>query len=97
MNVFDNMATGQLLFIGLGLYDEQDVSLNGLSEIKQCDKVFAEFYTSKLIGLKKDGFEKTFGKKVEILSREETEKGDKILDCASKENVCLKFDKFESV
>ena len=89
MTGLTTMPTHTLYFIGLGLYDEQDVSLNGLSEIKQCDKVFAEFYTSKLIGLKKDGFEKTFGKKVEILSREETEKGDKILDCASKENVCF--------
>ena len=87
MNVCENMAGGQLLFIGLGLYDEKDVSLNGLSEIKQCDKVFAEFYTSKLIGLKKKSFEQTFGKQIEILSREETEKGDKILEHASKENV----------
>ncbi len=87
MDVCENMAGGQLLFIGLGLYSEKDVSLNGLSEIKQCDKVFAEFYTSKLIGLKKNSFEQTFGKQIEILSREETEKGDKILDCASKENV----------
>ena len=87
MDVCENMAGGQLLFIGLGLYSEKDVSLNGLSEIKQCDKVFAEFYTSKLIGLKKNSFEQTFGKQVEVLSRDETEKGDKILDCASKENV----------
>ena len=87
MDVCGSMAGGQLLFIGLGLYSEKDVSLNGLSEIKRCDKVFAEFYTSKFIGLKKDSFEKTFGKQVEVLSREETEKGDKILDYASKENV----------
>ena len=87
MDVCENMADGQLLFIGLGLYDEKDVSLNGLSEIKQCDTVFAEFYTSKLIGLKKNSFEQTFGKQIEVLSRGETEKGDKILDCASKENV----------
>ena len=87
MDVCENMTGGQLLFIGLGLYSEKDISLNGLSEIKQCDKVFAEFYTSKLIGLKKNSFEQIFGKQVEVLSREETEKGDEILDCASKENV----------
>ena len=87
MDVCENMTGGQLLFIGLGLYSEKDISLNGLSEIKQCDKVFAEFYTSKLIGLKKNSFEQTFGKQVEVLSREETEKGDKILDCASKKTL----------
>jgi len=87
MDVCENMTGGRLLFVGLGLYNEKDVSLNGLSEIKQCGKVFAEFYTSKLISLKKEDFEQTFGKHVEILTREETEKGDKILDCASKENV----------
>lgn len=83
------MATGQLLFIGLGLHDEKDVSLNGLSEIKNCDKVFSEFYTSKLIGLKKDSFKQTFGKHVELLSREETERGDKILNSAINEKVAF--------
>jgi len=87
MDVCDYMAPGQLLFIGLGLYDEKDISINGLSEIKDCDKVFSEFYTSKLIGLKKEGFDKTFGKKVEILTREQTEKGDNILDYALNEKV----------
>ena len=87
MNVCENMTGGQLLFIGLGLYSEKDVSLKGLTEIKHCDTAFAEFYTSKLIGLEKDSFEQTFGKTIEILTREETEKGDRILEHASKENV----------
>ena len=87
MNVCDYMASGQLLFIGLGLYDEKDVSLNGLSEIKNCDKIFSEFYTSKLIGINKDSFKQTFGKDVEILSRKETENGDKILNSALNEKV----------
>jgi len=87
MDVCENMTGGQLLFIGLGIYSEKDVSLQGLTEIKQCDTAFAEFYTSKLIGLEKDSFEQTFGKTIEILTREETEKGDRILEHASKENV----------
>ena len=87
MNGCENMTTGQLLFIGLGLYSEMDVSLHGLSEIKQCDTVFAEFYTSKLIGMKKNSFEQTFGKNVKILSREQTENGEIILEHAMKEKV----------
>ena len=81
------MSSGRLLFIGLGLYDDKDITLNGLSEIKNSDKVFCEFYTSKLIGLKKDSFYKTFGKNVEILSRQETEKGDRILNSALDQKV----------
>jgi diphthine synthase len=44
------MPQGRLTFIGLGLYDEKDISLKGLEEIKKCDKVYAEFYTAKLTG-----------------------------------------------
>ena len=81
-----NMANGSLTFIGLGLYDEKDISLKGLEEIKNCDKVYAEFYTAKLTGADIKNIEKTIGKSVEILSRAETEKGDKILNSA-KNNI----------
>ena len=81
------MSTGKLIFIGLGLYNEKDISLNGLNELKNCDKIFAEFYTSKLVDLNKNAFEKRIGKTFEVLSREETEKGDKILKYALKEKV----------
>jgi diphthine synthase len=78
---------GQLVFIGLGLYDEKDISVRGLEEIRNCDRVFAEFYTSKLSGLDIKNLEREIGKTVTIMSREETENGNKILDCASKERV----------
>ncbi len=81
------MANGNLTFIGLGLYDEKDISLKGLKEIKNCDKVFAEFYTAKLTGADTKKIEKTIGRPVEVLSRAETEKGDKILNSAKDNNV----------
>ncbi|DAC73263.1 MAG TPA: diphthine synthase [Thermoplasmata archaeon] len=81
------MSKGRLVFVGLGLYDEQDVSLKGLQELKQCDVVFAEFYTAKLGHFDIDAFEKLIGKKIEIISREETEKGDKIINAARNKNV----------
>jgi diphthine synthase len=81
------MSIGKLLFIGLGLYNEKDVSLNGLSKISSCDVVFAEFYTSTLIGLKENSFEKEFGKPITILNREQTEKGDIIIESAKNNTV----------
>lgn len=83
------MSDGQLIFIGLGLYDGKDVSLRGLNELRNCDKIFAEFYTSKLIDFDKNSFEKEIGKSIEILSRKETEDGDKILEYASNNNVAF--------
>ena len=83
------MPKGELLFIGLGLYDESDISLRGLREIKKCDKVFAEFYTSKLVGAKKQNLEKTIGKPINVLSREETESGKIILDAAENNMVAF--------
>jgi diphthine synthase len=83
------MSKGKLLFIGLGLYDENDVSLKGVNELRSCKKIFAEFYTSKLSGFNKASFEKIIGKDITVLSREESEGGDKILDLASDEKVAF--------
>jgi diphthine synthase len=83
------MSVGSLVFIGLGLYDEKDISLKGIEEIKNSEFVFAEFYTAKLMGTKKKKIEKIFGKKIEILDRYETEKGDKIIKTAKQKNVCF--------
>jgi len=76
------MSKGKLIFIGLGLYDEKDISLKSLDFIKNSDKVFAEFYTAKLSGSSIKKVEKTIGKKIIVLSREETEKGDLIINSA---------------
>lgn len=80
---------GHLSFVGLGLYDETDISIKGLKELKQCDRIFAEFYTSKLGRFDLQLFEEMIGKKIEVLSREETEKGDKIIEAASQNKVAL--------
>jgi diphthine synthase len=81
------MQKGHLAFIGLGLYDEADISLKGLQELQQCDVVFAEFYTTKLGKFDRESFENLIGKKIEILSREETENGDKIINAASQKHI----------
>ena len=62
-----------LYFIGLGLYDEKDITLKGLEVARKCDKVFAEFYTSLLAGTSIDRIEELVGKPIVRLNREDVE------------------------
>jgi diphthine synthase len=64
---------GELVFIGLGLYDERGISLRGLTEAQTCEHVFAELYTSVMPGLAIDRLIKTLDKPVQILSRIDVE------------------------
>jgi diphthine synthase len=78
-----------LTFIGLGLFDEEDVSLKGLNAIRDADVVYAEFYTSRLMGSSIEKMEKLYGKKVNVLVREDVEQHpkDNILKDAADKNV----------
>jgi diphthine synthase len=62
-----------LSFVGLGLYDEKDVSVRGLETIREADMVYAEFYTSRLMGASHEQLREFYGKEVRLLSREEVE------------------------
>ncbi|WP_297535259.1 diphthine synthase [Thermococcus sp.] len=62
-----------LYFIGLGLYDEKDITLKGLETARKCEKVFAEFYTSLLAGTTIDKVEELIGKPIVRLNREDVE------------------------
>ena len=62
-----------LTFVGLGLFDEQDISIKGLNLIKKADAVYAEFYTSTLMGTTIEKLERLYGKKINILTREQVE------------------------
>jgi diphthine synthase len=62
-----------LTFIGLGLYDELDISARGLDAVRLADKIYAEFYTSRLMGATKEKLEDFYGKKIILLSRAEVE------------------------
>ena len=81
------MAKGKLTFIGLGLFDEKDISIKALDEINKSDKVYAEFYTAKLIGTTIEEIESQIGKKIIVIDRAQTEKGDVIINSAKKESV----------
>jgi diphthine synthase len=76
----------ELVFIGLGLYDEKDVSLRGLEELKEADTVFAEFYTSLMSGLSIQKLEEMTGKTVNVVTRRalEEEEGQQLFEAAKK-------------
>jgi diphthine synthase len=64
---------GDLYFVGLGLYNEGDMSFAGMEAAGQADAVFAEFYTSRLPGATLEGLEERIGKPVTVLDREAIE------------------------
>lgn len=76
-----------LTFIGLGLFDEYDISLKGLEAVREADLVYAEFYTSCLMGTNPDKMEQLYGTKVHLLSREDVEQQPDWLDEAKDKNV----------
>jgi len=82
---------GELVFVGLGLFSESDMSLRGLEEIKKADFVYAEFYTSLMAGLSLENLEKRTGKKVKVVTRRilEEENGEPILRKAEQAKVAF--------
>jgi diphthine synthase len=79
-----------LIFIGLGLHDEKDITLRGLEEARSCDVLFAEFYTSHMAGTNVEKIQSLIGKEIRLLSREEIEEeGDRIIEEAKNKKVGL--------
>lgn len=78
-----------LYIIGLGLYDEDDISIKGMKTLKRCDRIFAEFYTAKLKDQKLSTIREKTGKDVKILAREEIEEDMTPLKYAQGEDVAL--------
>lgn len=75
--------------VGLGLFDVGDISLKGLECLKSVDKIYAEFFTSRLFGSSFDEIESQIGKKIEVLVRNEVEEESKFLDEAIDLDVAL--------
>jgi diphthine synthase len=81
-----------LTFIGLGLWDEKDISIKGLEAIKKADTVYAEFYTSRLMGTTLERLEALYGKPIRVLEREDVEQRPKdtiLKDAVDKDVVFL--------
>ena len=62
-----------LTFIGLGLYDKEDISEKGLRLIRNADHVFLEGYTSRLMGATREELEAFYHKPVRLLLRVDVE------------------------
>ena len=58
-----------LTFIGLGLYDEQSITCEGRDALREADRVFAEFYTSKLLGATVEDLEAAHDVDIELRDR----------------------------
>lgn len=75
--------------VGLGLFDEKDISLKGLDCLRNVDKIYAEFFTSRLFGSSFDAIEDLIGQKIEVLVRKEVEEDNKFIEEAKTQNVAL--------
>ena len=76
-------------FVGLGLYDERDISVKGVEALKKVDVVYAEFYTARLFGGSIASLEDMIGSEIKILTREEVEEEDIPLKNAQKKDVAF--------
>ncbi len=80
---------GELIFVGLGLGDLEDMSLRALNALRECDRVFAEFYTSKMIDSSAQDLELMIGKEVTVLTRRDVEEGDAVVKAAKASRVAF--------
>jgi diphthine synthase len=78
-----------LIFVGLGLGSVQDMSLKALAELKGCELVFGEFYTSKLIDSSVEDLEEMIGKKIVRLKRVDVEEGEEMIQAARTKRVAF--------
>jgi diphthine synthase len=77
-----------LTFVGLGLYDERSITIEGREALQDADRVFAEFYTSKLAGATVDDVEAYHDVDIEVRDRAGVEQDpEPILDAAAEGDV----------
>ncbi|MDS0259236.1 diphthine synthase [Haloarcula sp. S1CR25-12] len=79
-----------LTFVGLGLYDERSVTLAGRDAIRDADRVFAEFYTSRLVGTDLDSLESFHDTDIEVRDRAGIEQDpEPVLEAAESADVAF--------
>jgi precorrin-2 methylase len=87
--LFVDRSSVMLYLIGLGLADEQDITLRGLNAIQKCTRVYLESYTS-ILHIPKDRLESFHSKTIIVADREMVEsQADDILHNAQKEDVAF--------
>ncbi|WP_408957672.1 diphthine synthase [Natrinema sp. 74] len=79
-----------LTFIGLGLYDEQSITVEGRNALRAADRVYAEFYTSRLIGTTVADLESAHDIEIEVRDRAGVEQHpEDMLSAAESEDVAF--------
>ncbi len=73
---------GVLYLIGLGLWDENDMTRRAVSLAASCGNVFMEEYTSRLVGADPEAISKAIGHPVTVIGRSAVEDGGIILEAA---------------
>ncbi len=68
-----------LVFIGMGLWDEKDITCKGLEIAREADEVYIEFYTSKLMGTNLDKIKRFIGREIKVLERSDLEENSRWL------------------
>ena len=75
--------------IGLGLFDVTNMSLKAINVLKEVDIVYAEFFTSRLMGSNLKAIEDIIGKKINVLVRNEVEEDSPFIEEAKNKKVAL--------
>jgi len=63
-----------LAFVGLGLYDERSITVEGREVVTAADRVFAELYTTRLAGATVTDLESFHGVEIAVRAREGIER-----------------------
>ncbi len=63
----------ELVFVGLGLADDRDLSERSLERLRSCGRIFSEAYTSVLAPGSLDRLGRSVGRRIELLTRTEVE------------------------
>ncbi len=77
-----------LYLVGLGLYDEKDISLRALEILKSADEIYAENYTNFYHGNLKN-IEAIIGKNINTLKRNDIESGEILYKDALLKDIVL--------
>ncbi|NKE34776.1 diphthine synthase [Natronococcus sp. JC468] len=79
-----------LTFIGLGLYDERSITVEGSEALRQADQAYAEFYTSELLGTTVEELEDAHDVSIEVRDRAGVEQEpEDMLAAAESEDVAF--------
>ncbi|ELY57847.1 diphthine synthase [Natronococcus jeotgali] len=79
-----------LTFIGLGLYDERSITVEGREALRAADRAYAEFYTSELLGTTVADLESAHDVSIEVRDRAGVEREpEEMLAAAESEDVAF--------